>query len=205
MPDVPPATNDRPVPLLTHGGVFLRPAERSDLPVFVRWLSDARTARTLAVISPFSLASEEGWFDELQQHHGQDRWHFVICLVADERPVGMVDLHAVNLREGNAGLGIVIGDPADTRQGHGSDALAAVLDFGFGTLRLERVWLDVYDFNDDARRLYERVGFTVEGTLRRATFRDGAFRDVRRMAILREEWIAAAGRTAGGTAGGTAG
>jgi RimJ/RimL family protein N-acetyltransferase len=188
MTDQPLATNDGHVPMLAHGPIFLRPAERSDIPIFVRWLADARTSRTLSIISPLSLASEERWFEELVEHHGRDRWHFVICRIEDGRPVGAIDLREIDLRNGNAGLGITIGDPADTGQGYGSSAIRALLAFSFGELRLERVWLDVYDFNAGARRMYERVGFTHEGTLRHAMFHDGAFHDIHVLAILRDEW-----------------
>ncbi len=41
--------------------------------------------------------------------------------------------------------------------------LRALLGFGFGMVRLERIWLDVYDMNPGARRVYERVGFVHEG------------------------------------------
>ena len=176
--------------MIAYGSVFLRPAEREDVPLFVRWLSDVRTTRTLALRSPLSLALEEGWFARLLERHGNDLWHFVICSADDLRPVGALDLHEVSLVDGSAGLGIVIGDPADTNQGFGSDALRALLGFGFGQLRLERIWLDVYDYNERARRVYERVGFAHEGTLRHALFREGRFHDVHRMSILRDEGAA---------------
>jgi RimJ/RimL family protein N-acetyltransferase len=68
--------------------------------------------------------------------------------------------------------------------------LRALVGFGFGMLRLERIWLDVYDFNPGAKRVYERVGFVEEGTLRNAIYREGRYVGVVRMAILREEWLA---------------
>ena len=146
--------------------VFLRPAERSDVPLFVRWLTDARTTEHLALRSPIGLAMEERWFEDMLEHHGRDRWFFVICRLDDERPVGSIDLHQLDLTNGGAGLGILIGDPADTSQGFGSDAIRALAHFGFGQLRLERIWLDVFDANERARRLYERLGFVHEGTFR---------------------------------------
>ena len=179
---------DAPVPIHRGKLVYLRPAERTDIPLFIRWLSDARTTRNLALRSPISLAMEERWFDELLEHHGRDRWHFVICRLDDDRAVGAIDLHEIDLTNGGAGLGIVIGDPADRGQGYGGDALDALIDFGFESLRLERVWLEVYDGNPDARRLYERVGFVHEATFRNAIFRRGRYEDVHRLAILRSEW-----------------
>jgi RimJ/RimL family protein N-acetyltransferase len=168
--------------------VFLRPAERDDIPLFVRWFTDARTTQFLAFRGPMSRAQEERWFEDLQEHQGRDRWHFVICRLEDGRPVGGLDLHEIDQVNGSAGIGIAIGDPADTSQGYGSDALAVLLDFGFGELRLVRMSLDVYDFNERARHVYERLGFVHEATFRHGLFQGGRFVDVHRLAILREEW-----------------
>ena len=140
--------SDRPEPILHGGLVYLRPAERSDIPHFVRWLSDVRTTGYIGARSPIGLAMEERWFDDLLDHHGRDRWFFVICRLEDDRPVGSLDLRELGLTNGGAGLGIVIGDPADTSQGYGSDALRVLIDFGFGELRLERIWLEVFEFNE---------------------------------------------------------
>src|SRR6476469_5389297 len=198
---VPPAyPADGRVPILRGERIYLRAGERTDIPLFVRWFNDLRTTRTLIFLGPMGTASEEAWFTEMSEHHGQDRWFFVICRLADDRPVGSIDLHQVDLRNGSASLGIAIGDPDDTGKGYGSDALRTLLGFGFDQLRLERIELEVYDFNDRARRLYERVGFVHEGTSRHALYTDGAFHDVHRMAVLREEWVgrAEARRPAGG-------
>ena len=184
----------RPEPVIKGSLVFLRPGERADIPIFVRWMSDARTTEFLAIRSPIGQAMEERWFEDMLDHHGRDRWFFVIALLADERPVGAIDLHAIDLTNGGAGLGILIGDPADTSQGYGSDAIRALVDFAFGELRLQRVWLDVYDDNARGRHVYERIGFVQEATFRRGLFRHGRYVDVHRMAILRHEWP-----TAGGT------
>jgi RimJ/RimL family protein N-acetyltransferase len=191
MPDATPPPTNRAEPIIGHGSVYLRPAERTDVPRFVAWLTDARTTRTLATIAPMSLALEERWFDSLVERQGNDLWHFVICRSADDRPVGGIDLHAIDSVNGTAGLGIVIGDPSDTDQGYGTDAMRAIVRFGFGRLRLERIWLDVDADNDRARHVYERVGFVVEGVLRHAIFREGSHHDLVRMSLLRAEWAAA--------------
>ena len=175
---------------IAHGAVYLRQAERSDIPLFVRWFNDTRTSKTLAAVAPMSIPSEEGWFERTLAAQGKDGYHFTICLLADDRPIGTIGLFDLDLRNGNAGLGISIGDPADTNQGFGSDALRALVGWAFDMLRLERVWLDVYDFNPRARLVYERVGFVHEGTQRHAIFRHGRFADVHRMAVLAGEWRA---------------
>jgi diamine N-acetyltransferase len=177
-------------PIIAHGAVYLRSPEREDIPRFVAWLNDRRTSRTLSLRAPLSLVQEEQWFDGMLARQGRESWLFVICRVEDDRPVGNIGLEELDLVNGSAGLGIMIGDPADRGRGLGGDALCAMLAFAFDSLRLERVWLDVYAFNNGARRLYERIGFVREGVLRHAFWRDGRWIDAVRMAILVDEWRA---------------
>ena len=168
--------------------VYLRPAERDDIATFVRWFSDADVLEHLAMYTPMSHAGETAWFETLLTEQGRSRYHFVICLLADDRPIGTIGLEDLNLVDGRAELGIAIGERGEWDHGYGTDAVRALCDFGFGELRLERIGLYVYDGNSRARRAYEKAGFLHEGTLRRAHFGGGAHRDVHVMGIIREEW-----------------
>jgi RimJ/RimL family protein N-acetyltransferase len=57
-------------------------------------------------------------------------------------------------------------------------------------LNLRRITLGVFDYNPRAIRSYEKAGFTLEGHLRKALYRDGSRADIVFMGILREEWQA---------------
>jgi len=170
--------------------VYLRPAERNDIPYFVRWFNDAETASFLSLRAPMSIAAEEQWFERLQADNGKSRWHFVMCLLATGRPIGTIGLFDVDEVNGSAGMGIMIGEKSLWGKGLGTDALNALLDFGFGELRLERIWLEVNDDNLRGKRSYEKCGFKFEGTERHAMYRDGRHRDIDLMSILRDEWSA---------------
>lgn len=185
VPHPPPAA-----PTLRSKRIYLRPAERSDLELFVRWFADGEMTRHLMARAPFSMAMEEKWFERMVERQGVTDYHFVICMLADGRPIGTVGLHNLDLENGSAAYGISIGEKAEWDKGYGTEALAAISDFGFGQLRLERIWLEVYAPNARARRSYEKAGFVVEGTLRRSHFQDGEHLDVLMMSQLREEWMA---------------
>lgn len=177
-------------PTLRGERIFLRPAERSDLPAFVRWFADGETTRYLMARAPFSAAAEERWFEQMTEKQGTTDWLFVICLLEDDRPIGTAGLHNVDLENGHAAFGISIGEKAEWDKGYGTDALRAICDFGFGQLRLERIWLEVYAPNTRAQRSYQKAGFVVEGVRRHAHFGDGQYLDVMVMAQLRDEWLA---------------
>lgn len=175
-------------PILRSRRLFLRPAERDDIPTFLTWLADADATESLGMRAPYSHAAEEGWFDELQKSQGKTTWHFVICLRDEERPIGFCALHDVDPVNGSTELGIGIGEPAEWDHGYGTEAMHILLDFAFGELRLHRVFLHVFDFNGRAMHVYEQVGFVREGTKREAFYRHGRYIDVHEMAILRREW-----------------
>jgi RimJ/RimL family protein N-acetyltransferase len=177
-------------PILRGQKVWLRAPERADIPLFVAWLNDSRVLHFLAGRAPLSTAAEERWFDQMLERQGKDFYPLVICLLDSGRAIGTCALMEVDRDNGRAGFGIFIGEPRLWGRGYGTDALNAIVDFGFGELRLERIWLDCYTFNARGRRSYEKAGFKVEGTQRRAIFHRGQHHDVWTMAILRDEWAA---------------
>ena len=177
-------------PIIRAERVFLRSAERADLPTFVRWFNDGETTSFVLMRMPMSMAMEERWFDSMLQAHGKDRFLFVICRLSDDMPIGNCGLFDVDNVNGSAGIGITIGEKSLWGQGYGTDAMNALLDFGFGQLRLERLWLEVYDFNTRARRSYDKAGFKLEGVERSAVYKQGRYHDVQLMSILRDEWQA---------------
>ena len=181
--------NDRR-PLLRSQRILLRPAERNDLPTFVEWLADADVGEGLANRAPWSTVAEEAWFERLQEDIGKSHWHFAICLRDDGRPIGFGGLHGVDPVNGETELGIGIGDRSCWDRGYGTEAMNILLDFAFGELRLHRVFLNVFALNERARHVYEKVGFTLEGTKREAYYRHGEYHDVHVMGILHDEWLA---------------
>jgi RimJ/RimL family protein N-acetyltransferase len=179
---------ERP-PIIRGEHVYLRPAERQDLPAFVRWFNDADVLRNLAMRAPMSDAAEAAWFDRMLAAQGTTDYHFVICLLADERPIGTIGLHGLDLVNGSAEFGIAIGEKDEWGKGLGADATRTICDFGFGELRLERIGLHYYAGNDRGRRAYEKAGFVHEGTLRRAHYARGEHHDVHVMGLVREDWL----------------
>ena len=185
-----PGSPPQYMPLIRGKHVYLRPAEKSDVPTFVRWFADAEMSGFLGMRAPFSEAMEEQWFARMVEQQGKEHYHFVMCRLDDTQPIGTISLFQIDAINGSAGVGIAIGEKPLWGNGYGTDAMNALLDFGFGQLRLERIWLEVYDFNVRAQRSYEKAGYVVEGTLRHANYRQGMHRDVLLMSILRDEWRA---------------
>jgi RimJ/RimL family protein N-acetyltransferase len=178
--------------IIGSGRVFLRPFEASDAETYRRWRADAGPMALTGwhERAPLSLAQVERRIAGLAEDQGKDVYTFLICLTSDERPIGEVMLFDIDRLNGSAEVGIFIGEPDEWGKGYGTDAVRAIVEFGFAELRLERVWLEVGTENPRARRAYEKAGFTHEATLRHDRFEGGRYTDGHVMSILRDEWLA---------------
>lgn len=176
--------------------VFLRPLEAPDAELYRRWRADAAPMALAGWPdpAPMSLAQVEARIERLAKEQGDDIYDFLICLLADERPIGEVMLMDIDRRNGSAEVGIFIGEAEEWGKGYGTDAINALVGFGFGELRLERIWLEVWTENGRARRAYEKAGFVYEATLRNDRYEGGRFTSGDVMSILRDEWLASPGR-----------
>jgi RimJ/RimL family protein N-acetyltransferase len=177
-------------PIIASGRVYLRPFERTDAELYRRWRADAGPMALAGWPdrAPMSLAQVEARIDRLAREQGDEFMTFLICLLAGERPIGEVLLGHIDRANGSAELGIFIGEPAEWGKGYGTDAVNALVDFGFAEMRLERIWLNVWTENRRAIHAYEKAGFVHEGTMRHDRFEHGAYTSGHLMAILRSEW-----------------
>lgn len=72
--------------------------------------------------------------------------------------------------------------------GYGTEAISWALDWAFRVAGLHRVAIGCFSFNDGARRLYARLGFTEEGRRRECVWWDGDWGDVVEFGMLGREW-----------------
>ena len=128
--------------------------------------------------------SLEQWRQRLAEP-GDDTYSLVA--VVGDRVVGHFGLHTSpnKPRRRHAGtLGMGVHDEWQGK-GVGSALMRAGVDLADKWLNLTRLELEVYTDNEAAIRLYERLGFEREGTLRQHAFRDGSYVDAYLMARLR--------------------
>jgi RimJ/RimL family protein N-acetyltransferase len=190
MPAMSDPEQSRVEPMLRGERVWLAATEKEDVVADGGWLSDAEIGHFLGVKSPISRDGATRFAEEFLAQAGKTIFPFNIRLLADDRRIGAATLRGYDRENGSAEVAIFISDRRLLGQGLGTDALNCLVDFGFGELRLERIYLHVFDYNDRARRSYEKAGFQVDATLRHARFHRGVHHDVHNMSILRADWDA---------------
>jgi RimJ/RimL family protein N-acetyltransferase len=102
--------------------------------------------------------------------------------------IGMISLRGISKVDHNAVYTIMIGDRGYQGRGYGREATELILDYGFCKLKLHRISLNVYSYNTRAIDLYGKLGFTLEGKLRKQVFYNGKYHDELLMGMLATEW-----------------
>ncbi len=163
--------------------MLLRPLEAGDLRRCVKWFSDPDVIRFLGRGSPVTLAEEERWFHDYQRR-GDDQ---IFAIEVAGRHVGNLGLHRIDRTHRKAEIGIVIGEPEFRSRGIGTEAMRVALRHAFGVLGMNKVSLEVLEYNARAIHTYEKIGFQREGVHREDIYKDGGFVNVVRMSLLARE------------------
>jgi len=119
----------------------------------------------------------------------------VICLPAPDTssqpvPIGCIHLAPLSPKRAHhrcSNIGVNILQPYQG-QGYGSEAINWILDWAFETAGLHRVGIECFEYNYGARKLYERLGFKVEGVLREKWWHAGRFWDDIQLGMLDRDW-----------------
>jgi RimJ/RimL family protein N-acetyltransferase len=156
-----------------------------DLPVMFRWINDRSEVLWNASYRPVTEAQHAEWFDAIQRR--KDTVIFGIRLLDTQRLIGSCQLHSINNIHRSAELQIRLGESKGRGHGYGTEAVQLLLDFAFKDLNLHRVYVHVLGTNERALRLYAKVGFLREGTLREAAHINGRYVDIVLLGILRDE------------------
>ena len=129
--------------------------------------------------------SAEQWRKRLAEPP-EGLFSLVACVEAEV--VGQLGLHTFPNRPRRRHVGQIGMAVRDDWQGKGvgSALMQAAIELADKWLNLRRLELEVFVDNEPAIRLYEKFGFTIEGTLVDFAFRDGQYVDTYMMARVRK-------------------
>ena len=151
--------------------LILRPLRDSDAKSIFENIKDLNVSKWLLVVPyPYKLKDAKSWVK-----HNKEKWRkkkkddytFGIEVKEEKKIIGGIGLHHVSKFQGKAEVGYWLGKKY-WRQGYGSEALKAILDFAFKKLRLRKIEAGVFVGNPSSGKLLEKFGAKKEGMKRKA-------------------------------------
>ena len=159
---------------------MLKPVEFDDLEILREWRNDPSLYQFFYQYRPITKTEQVGWWEKL----GDEYQAFMVW--EGGKRVGYTGLRDINSIIRSAEFTIFV-IPEERHKGYGQQALRDIIDYGFNTLNLNRIYSDVFSYNE-AIKLYLNFGFKREGVKRQACFKKGQYWDVYHIGLLREEW-----------------
>ncbi|HPF08704.1 MAG: GNAT family protein [Candidatus Cloacimonetes bacterium] len=164
---------------------YLSPVSLEDAERYTEWVNDLEIGQFVLFATQIYDVERER---EALKHLMNSDVVFAIIEKDTNKVIGNCGLHGVNEVHRRASFGIFIGEKTYWNQGIGAEATALILDYGFNILNLKSISLEVVSFNKRAVKCYEKVGFKLIGTRRKAAFMAGEYHDVLLYDILADEF-----------------
>lgn len=175
-----------PTPTIETARLRLRPFRADDDEALWALHSDREVLRFWDEPAWEAPSRADGFVEGCRRIEREGTGARVAVETLDERFLGWVALHRWNPDNRSLSMGFVYGQVAWGR-GHATEAGAALLDWAYGALPVNRVQAEADTRNLACRRVLEKLGFTLEGTLREDCVVDGVVSDSWVFGLLRSD------------------
>jgi len=163
---------------------ILRELSRDDINEINSWRNNRDIISSLG--APFRFINrdvDDAWFSAYLNNRNANI-RLAIIEENSSQIIGAVYLTGIDWLVRSGEFSVWIGRKEKQGKGAGRYATTAMLAHAFQDLGLNRIYLTVLSDNQAARSLYKKSGFTEEGTLRQAAFKNGEFKDMILMSML---------------------
>jgi len=170
--------------------VSLHAVEREDLQQLRDWRNNPDFRKYYREYRELNMQQQEQWFEKSVVNDNNTQM-FVIKKNENNELIGCCGIIYINWVHRNADLSLYIGweDAYIDDKGYAEESCKILLDYGFNELGLNKVWTEIYEFDDKKKDLYDKLFFQQDGLLRENYWYDGKWWDSRILSLLSIEYM----------------
>ncbi len=143
--------------------ITLRATEPADIDVLYNWENDSENWNVSSTQTPFSRFVLEQYITSAHQDiYTTKQLRLIIC-DKENKAVGCIDLFDFEPNHLRAGIGILIAEKSDRRNGYASEALKLLTNYCFTTLNLHQIYCNITTDNEPSILLFQKHGFQITG------------------------------------------
>ena len=143
----------------TKHNIRLRALEPSDLELLYLWENDPEVWRVSGTLSPISRERLARFIEE-QNYDLYATRQMRLIIEAEGAIVGSIDIFDFDPQHRRFGIGILIYQESDRRNGYAKEAIETVVEYGRNTLNLKQIWANIAADNIASIALFESCGFS---------------------------------------------
>ena len=132
---------------------------------------------------PYTLQFACNWIQQLKEQSIQNRF----AIVVSGEAIGEISLHEQpDVHRNSAELCFWIGEPF-WRQGITTKAVRWMVNYGFNTMKLKRIYADVLEYNEGSKNVLLKNGFVLDGVLKSNVYKNNIFYDHFVFSVVNEQ------------------
>jgi RimJ/RimL family protein N-acetyltransferase len=169
----------------------LRAVERSDLELLRDWRNITDFRRNFREVRELNMSNQEKWFEKLNNSPLTD-FMFTFVRLRDNLPIGAGGFLYTNWIIRSSDFSFYIGheNMYIDQDGYAEEAAGLLLDYGFKNLNLNKIWMELYEFDHKKIQFFiEKFGFIKDGVLRDNCFEDGKYHNSWIISLLKKEYL----------------
>lgn len=161
----------------------LRPMSDNDLPLVLQWRNSERVRANMYTDNIISIKEHQDWFARAK---GDPKTKYFVFEYKGT-PVGSVNIVQIDDKNSKCYWGFYLGElDAPKTSGPAMEFLA--LEYMFNTLKMRKVYCEVFVFNEPVIKLHKKFGFVEEGKFIGHVLKNNIYEDVASLAIFKNAW-----------------
>jgi len=166
--------------------VYLRAFELEDYKTTIKWRKDDEiwdmAGSTKYIVSE---EYEKKWIHDAIWD--KNKIWLGVCLKETDELIGFCGVKDIDWINRSAMISYLIGEKKYWGKGYATEANSLLIDFCFNERGLNRIWTTVVETNKASKKVLEKLGFSLEGTVKSAYFRHGNYVNAYQMSLIRSE------------------
>ena len=174
--------------------VGIRAIEKNDLELIKCWRNDESLRQYFREYREFSSVQKENWYDNMILDNKFEM--FVIedlveknTTKSDSSVIGVTGITYIDWVNRHGDVHFYIGrDSAWIDKIFSPNAIHLTLDYGFNILNLNKLWAEVYEFDEKKLEFFQNLGFSIDASLREHYYFKGKYYTSHILSILKREY-----------------
>ena len=170
--------------------IGIRSIEKSDLELIQSWRNDELLRQYFREYREFSLVQKEEWY---QKMISDDRFEMFVIVdnkrLDHPKTVGVTGVTYIDWVNRHGDVHFYIGENSKWIDDHyAPTAINLILDYGFGILNLNKLWVEIYEIDTKKLDFFQSLGFKIDASFREHYFYKGKYYTSHILSILRSEY-----------------
>lgn len=151
--------------MLKDDRIFLRLVEHNDAAMILSWEQLDELLNITEFDGSLSIQMMERLIQEQRDVMASGQIRFVVCLLASNIPVGLIDLYNIDFTNDAGEIGVVIVNKKNRNQGYARDGLLMVHTYAIDVLGVECLIARVDKKNKASNALFSSLGYELQESI----------------------------------------